>query len=169
MNRYNIALNKKPKKKKTSLFNRVLNGDVVKEKKETKPPPRPSTQRVRSIDPPGERAGIGTFNPSPSAPILGYTGIGTTNNPSPPAPAMALMHQGNVYSVQGPTSQHVVIAGPDGHRVVIPLRNLIYSITHNLSLGSTEIHFGIPTTEGHALEADIQSGLERWRRNNGQI
>lgn len=168
MNRYNIALNKKPKKKKTSLFNRVINGNVVKEKKETKPPPRPSTQRVRSIDPPGESAGIGTFNPSPSVPISGYTGIGTTNNPLPPAPAMTLMHQGNVYSVQGPTSQHVVIAGPDGHRVVIPLRILRYSITHNRE-GTTEIRLTIPAIEGRALGADIQRGMERWQRNNGQI
>lgn len=165
MNRYNTALNKKPKKKKTSLFNRVINGNVVKEKKETKPPPRPSTQRVRSIDPPGERAGIGTFNPSPSAPISESVGIGTFN-PFPTAPIVA--HQGDVYSIQGPTSQHVVIAGPDGHRVVIPLRILRYSITHNRE-GTTEIRLTIPAIEGRALGADIQRGMERWQRNNGQI
>ncbi len=72
----------------------------------------------------------------------------------------AITHSGDTMSSRGPTSRHLLIAGPDGHRIIIPLRSLAYSISENEN-GRSTLHLTLPTREAQALNRDIRAGFQR--------
>ena len=72
-----------------------------------------------------------------------------------PAYPSAVAHSGDAVTSQGPTSRHLMIAGPDGHRVLIPLRILDYSINGNTLV------VRLPDGQASALQSDIQAGIQR--------
>jgi hypothetical protein len=195
MNRYDISLNKKPKKKNIQLFGK---GKKKVESSQSGTQSDPDSQFTAEISNVGSSnnvfslsggvAGVRrlglvsgeTFSRGVPG-ILGngdedssdihvsgntlYRGTPSTNLHIRPH-SNALVHQGNnIYSTEGPTSQHVVIAGPDGHRTAIPLRFLSYSITNNGD-NTSNVLFVLPTSEAEILEDDIRRGLRRVARNN---
>lgn len=72
-----------------------------------------------------------------------------------PAYPSAVIHSGDSLSTRGPTSRHLMIAGPDGHRVIIPLRTLDFSINGNT------LAIRLPDGQASALQSDIQAGIRR--------
>lgn len=91
------------------------------------------------------------------APLVHYGGDIQEGAPSVPP---ALIHSGETLSTRGPTSRHVMIAGPNGYRLMVPLRSLAYSISDNGN-GSSTFHITIPTRDAEIIQQDIQAGLQR--------
>jgi len=180
MSRYDIALNKKK-----SIINKALK-EIKKATKrpkknsitDTSSPPNVSTSRNRALDvlrqvtpsggpiPPESPLSVSrqVFTLPPIRYIPTDRGSTATQSLEPRfgearETGLSINGDGNING-RGPTSRHLIIAGPDGFRIIISLRSLRYRVDNNRD-GTSD--FIVTLTNGivQNLVSDIQGGMAR--------
>ena len=153
MNRFDILLGKepeKPEKPSQNIFTKKLPGIH----------PRP-LRRVEGAQGLTGAQGVtgyqGPINVYEDNVVAVYNSVGLTetgNNNE--YPVLNIYYPPNTpIQNQGPTTQLFIIQGPNGHRVILPLRNLNYQINRD------QLTVNLPHSQAVALQQDINQAARR--------